>query len=80
VSDVLYKILDGRTPTVAITDYRYPIGQWTRHIDEPLRRCAACPRKVDVLVSTTGRRWVCLACAHNITRAAEQRAVLEEAS
>ena len=46
----------------------------------PRRQCAACPRKVDVLVSTTGRRWVCLACAHNITRAAEQRAVLEEAS
>ena len=37
------------------------------------RPCSACPRKVDVLVSTEGRRWVCLACAESITRAREQR-------
>ena len=39
----------------------------------PPRPCSACPRRVDVLVSTEGKRWVCLACAESITRAREQR-------
>jgi len=36
---MLYKVLDGRTPVTAVTDYRYPIGRWTKHIDRPLKRC-----------------------------------------
>lgn len=29
----LWKTLNGRTPTIAGGDYRYPVGQWTEHLD-----------------------------------------------
>ena len=30
---IYWKTLNGRTPTIADTRYRYPVGQWTRHLD-----------------------------------------------
>lgn len=36
----LFKVLDGRTPPIAGTAYRYPVGRWTEHLDpDTLRRC-----------------------------------------
>jgi hypothetical protein len=37
---MLLKTLNGRTPLTATTDYRYPIGRWTKHLNpDDLRVC-----------------------------------------